>query len=69
MCKCGQVVLVVAVMEGATLNSWTLGSQHEWSFAVWLSEGSDCGITEGSGGRWVCLLIAVEQASHLEQVC
>ena len=56
-------------MEGATLNSWTLGSQHEWSFAVWLSEGSDCGITEGSGGRWVCLLIAVEQASHLEQVC
>lgn len=44
---CGQGELEVAV-RGAGLYSWTLGSRHEWSSAVWLVEGSDCGITEGS---------------------
>ena len=39
---------LVAVVERAGLYSWTLGSRHEWSCAVWLGEGSDCGITEGS---------------------
>lgn len=54
----------MVVVRGAGLYPWTLGSRHEWSCAVLLGEGS-----EGSERKWVCLLIALEQAPPLEQGC